>query len=43
MRTRREWQRDLWIPSGGVARGASHPFYSRLNRLLPDRAFDRFV
>ena len=43
MGTRREQQQELWIPSGSLARSASHPFYSRLNQTLADHGFDRFV
>ncbi|HEY3453883.1 MAG TPA: transposase [Bryobacteraceae bacterium] len=43
MGTRREHQEDLWIPTCGLARPASHPFYERLNRLLGEHDFDRFV
>jgi len=43
MGTRREQQEELWIPSCTVARPASHPFYERLNRLLAQCDFDRFV
>ena len=43
MGSRREQQQELWIPSGKVARSASHPFYSRLNRRLAEHGFDDFV
>jgi transposase len=43
MGTRREHQEDLWIPTCAVARPASHPFYVRLNQLLEEHDFDRFV
>ena len=43
MGTRREHQEELWIPSCTLARQASHPFYERLNRLLSQHDFDRFV
>ena len=43
MGIRREQQQELWIPSGKLARSAGHPFYSRLNRMLADHGFDRFV
>ena len=39
----REHQEELWIPSCAVARPAGHPFYQRLNQLLVDHDFDRFV
>jgi transposase len=43
MGTRREHQEELWIPSCILARSASHPFYERLNQLLGEHDFDRFV
>ena len=43
MGTRRERQEELWIPTCTLARSASHPFYERLNQLLAEHDFDRFV
>jgi transposase len=43
MGTRRERQEELWIPSCSLARPAGHPFYQRLNQLLVEHDFDRFV
>ena len=43
MGTRREHQEELWIPSCAVARPVGHPFYQRLNQLLAEHDFDRFV
>jgi transposase len=43
MGTRREHQEDLWIPTCTLARPASHPFYQRLDQLLAEHDFDRFV
>jgi len=43
MGTRSEHQEELWIPSCTLARPASHPFYERLNQLLGEHDFDRFV
>ena len=43
MGTRREHQEELWIPSCTLPRPASHPFYERLNQLLAQHDFDRFV
>jgi transposase len=43
MGTRREHQGELWIPSCAVARPEGHPFYQRLNQLLTEHDFDRFV
>ena len=36
-------QEELWIPACSLARPASHPFYKRLNQLLAEHDFDRFV
>lgn len=43
MGTRRDQQEELWIPGCTLARSTSHPFYERLNQLLAERDFDRFV
>jgi len=43
MGTRREQQEELWIPTSTLARPAGHPFYQRLNQLLAEHDFDRFV
>ena len=43
MGTRRERQEELWIPTCTLARPSSHPFYQRLNQLLAEHDFDRFV
>jgi transposase len=43
MGTRREHQEELWIATCTLARPASHPFYERLNQLLAEHDFDRFV
>ena len=43
MGTRRDHQEELWIPTCTFARPASHPFYERLNRLMAEHDFDRFV
>ncbi len=43
MGTRRERQEELWIPTCNLARPAGHPFYQRLNQLLAEHDFDRFV
>jgi hypothetical protein len=34
---------ELWIPTCTLARPAGHPFYQRLNQLLAEYDFDRFV
>jgi len=33
-------QEELWIPCTALSRGASHPFYQRLNQLLEENGFD---
>ena len=43
MGSRREQQEELWIPTSTLARSASHPFYQRLDQLLTEHDFDRFV
>jgi transposase len=43
MGTQREHQEELWIPTSTLARPAGHPFYQRLNQLLAEHDFDRFV
>lgn len=43
MGTRRGHQDELWIPTCALVRPAGHPFYVRLNQLLTEHGFDRFV
>ena len=31
-----EQQEEMWIPQASLAKGASHPFYQRLNKLLKE-------
>ena len=38
-----EQQEELWVPHTALAKGASHPFYQRLNQLLEESHFDEFV
>ncbi len=38
-----EQQEEMWIPQAALAKGASHPFYQRLNQLLEESHFDEFV
>ena len=38
-----ERQQELWIETGAVAKAPGHVFYERLNGLLADSGFDRFV
>ena len=38
-----EQQEELWVAQATLAKGASHPFYQRLNQLLEESRFDEFV
>jgi transposase len=38
-----EQQEEMWIPQTSLTKGASHPFYQRLNQLLEESRFDEFV
>src|ERR1700682_6287251 len=38
-----EQQEALWVPHTALPKGASHPFYQRLNQLLEESYFDEFV
>ena len=40
---RRERQETLWINTAQIARSPGHPFYQRLNQVLAEHGFDRFV
>ena len=42
-RQQRERQEGLWIVAAEIRRGGGHPFYQRLNALLDEEGFDRFV
>src|SRR5437016_13750605 len=42
-RNDREEQEELWVPHAALPKGASHPFYQRLNQLLEESHFDEFV
>src|SRR6266536_3254532 len=42
-RRQRRRQEAIWIAHHALARGPSHPFYERLNRLLEENHFDGFV
>ena len=42
-RRRRREQADLWISTKDIAASPGHPFYERLNALLAEAGFDRFV
>ena len=36
-------QPDLWIATSELAKSPGHPFYARLNKILSESKFDRFV
>ena len=36
-------QASFWIPTSELPRSASHPFYEKLNEILAEYDFDRFV
>lgn len=38
-----ERQQDLWTPTASLPRSPGHPFYERLNQLLAEGGFDRWV
>lgn len=38
-----ERQQEFWIPAEDVTRAPRHVFYERLNQLLDEAGFDRFV
>ena len=38
-----EQQEEMWIAQAALAKGASHPFYQRLNQLLEESRFDELV
>lgn len=38
-----EQQGELWVVSADLPRSPGHVFYDRLNQLLADAEFDRFV
>ena len=42
-RVERERQGELWVATDQIARGAGHAFYDRLDQLLKEAGFDRFV
>ena len=42
-RRRSEQQGALWIAGANLPRGPGHPFYKRLNTILAEHGFDRFV
>ena len=40
---RKREQQDLWVATCDLPKSPGHPFYSQLNRLLDEAAFDEFV
>jgi len=38
-----ERQEEMWVAQASLAKGASHPFYQRLNQLLEESRFDAFA
>jgi len=42
-RRKRVRQEGLWTPTGALPKGASHPFYERLNQILDEKKFDEYV
>jgi transposase-like protein DUF772 len=40
---KRQRQQALWVEAQRLAKGPSHPFYSRLNEILVQEGFDGFV
>ena len=42
-RKKQEDQEEFWVARAALPTGAGHPFYERLNQLLEENGFDRFV
>jgi transposase len=36
-------EEGLWVPTTELPRSPGHPFYERVNRVLAEAGFDRFV
>ena len=36
-------EEGLWVPTTELPRSPGHPFYERVNRVLREAGFDRFV
>ena len=43
MGRRRQRQESLFIPADGLPKSLGHPFYTKLNRLLAEADFDRWI
>ena len=42
-RKRQAQQASMWVATADLPRSAAHPFYMRLNQILDQHDFDRFV
>src|ERR1035437_6890412 len=42
-RKKQEAEEGFWVARAALPTGAGHPFYQRLNQLLDETRFDRFV
>ena len=42
-RRRRAKQTSMWVATNDLPRSAAHPFYTRLNQILDQHDFDRYV
>ena len=42
-RANQQRQEPIWIPQAELPQTAAHPFYTRLNQVLEERGFDKFV
>lgn len=40
---KQERQETLFVATGGLAQSPGHPFYRRLNQLLAEAGFDRWI
>jgi hypothetical protein len=43
MGRRKQRQQNLFVASESLARSPGHPFYKRLNALLAEACFDRWI
>ena len=42
-RKRHAKQASIWVATQDLPRSAAHPFYTRLNQILDEHDFDRYV
>jgi hypothetical protein len=42
-RRRHSKQTSMWVATQDLPRSAAHPFYARLNQILDQHDFDRYV